>query len=686
VQAARYFLLTALQTCGPKSDEVCAHLSAVLLKLGEDVHALQGLSAETDQGELDKKDFDPLAAVSQDTLRAAGDENTLKDAPETQTPAPVPESPSHASSSSEERAEASTAHLWEYGQMNEGLLDTSDSEQEGNEAFNELESPVHISANNNDEGSAAVIGSPSVSPDGMGAACRSKDQDRDAQAQKAVSTVQSAAISTPGKVAESRLPSKEAPARSPFQLAPEDASWPAAQGNADLKLTGAEVRESSTRQRAVQPQQGGGPPQLSVKRRLSKALSMPEVNAAENWQAHLERKHEASSAVPPARSPGAVSAVSANSWRHTGRQPSQSVPPGWRTEAEVPASGGGSRRSSFALPVKEDLVKAEPKGRSSDDVWPPLASGADCMAMNSEEPCHYGSSWPSPGLEREFSPCPSSLGAMSPGFSALDSALPSVTASPFFAGAATRSDFTPPSASATSSDIVSVRVLNGVSGEEEVRFTVRTESCFSEQQFFSKIDSLCQQHAGQALSDLNWLDQPEPGGRFQRRPCDLSMIDELSFRENRGGAGSSAVLLLCTVPARPPSELPACNIRLRNLRPDRVGCDKPEPIHVQLLTSALDPACRYSVAFTHQWSNVTYTAEAKLLPSGRGVELEVPRQMYIAASSSTEGLYNVYLVIDGKKRSENRRAFTVCSLESELSSSSASRSVSTSSFVAIGRT
>lgn len=376
----------------------------------------------------------------------------------------------------------------------------------------------------------------------------------------------------------------------------------------------------------------------------------------------------------------------ATSSRHNGRQPSQSVPPGWRTDAAVSATGNGSRRSSSAIAVKEDLVKVDPKSRSTEDAWPPLAPSADCMAMNSEEPCHYGSTWPSPGIERQFSPSPSSLAAMSPGFSALESAPPSVFASPFIAGAASIHDFTPRSASAAPSNLVSVRVLNGVSGEEEVRFTVLTDSCFSEQQFFNKIDSLCQQHAGQALSDLNWLDQPEPGGRFQRRPCDLDMIDELSFRTGRGSSGSSAVLLLCTVPARPPSELPACSIRLRNLRPDRVGCDISEPIHVQLLTSSLDPARRYSVAFTNQWSHVTYTAEAKLLPSGRGVELEVPRQMYMAASSSTEGLYDVHLVIDRNKRSENRRAFTVCSLESELSSSSASRSVSTSSFVAIGRT
>merc|ERR1712136_640129 len=68
---------------------------------------------------------------------------------------------------------------------------------------------------------------------------------------------------------------------------------------------------------------------------------------------------------------------------------------------------------------------------------------------------------------------------------------------------------------------------------------------------------------------------------------------------------------------------------------------------------------------------VTSLLEASRLQNRRGVELSTPWQM-LAGGDTTEGLYDIHLVIDKSHRSENRRTLTVASPESELSCSSAS--------------
>ncbi|CAJ1329656.1 unnamed protein product [Effrenium voratum] len=227
----------------------------------------------------------------------------------------------------------------------------------------------------------------------------------------------------------------------------------------------------------------------------------------------------------------------------------------------------------------------------------------------------------------------------------------------------------------TDKDRLSVRILNGVSGEEEIRFSAPLQAD-SEQQFLAALDRLCLQHAGQPLAGLNWLSREGEADRFQRRTCDVRMIEELFDQWTRAkDTAKGAVVLLCTIPVQPPSELPRGKVRLKGVEPMRVSC---VPQVLRLDTSALEA---YSVAFTHQWSNMTYSAEAKVLPSNKGVETSVPWQML--SVSSNEGLYDVHLVIDSTSRSENRRTLTVGSSESEVDSSA--KSESTSSFVPIAR-
>jgi len=145
------------------------------------------------------------------------------------------------------------------------------------------------------------------------------------------------------------------------------------------------------------------------------------------------------------------------------------------------------------------------------------------------------------------------------------------------------------------------------------------------------------------------------------------MVEEL-FDSDKKSKGPT-VLLLCTVPVKPPSELPSSKVRLKNLTPSRVTCGQGMPVTIVLDTSPLEELHEYSAAFTHQWSNQTYTTEAKLQSNRKGVELEVPWQI-LAASSPTDGLYDVHLIVDNAARSENRRTLTVVSAESELSASS----------------
>ncbi|OLQ08545.1 E3 ubiquitin-protein ligase HERC2 [Symbiodinium microadriaticum] len=221
---------------------------------------------------------------------------------------------------------------------------------------------------------------------------------------------------------------------------------------------------------------------------------------------------------------------------------------------------------------------------------------------------------------------------------------------------------------------LSVRILNGVSGEEEVRFDAPLQGD-TEQQFLLTLDCLCLRYAGQALGGLNWLN-PETHAldRFQRRKCDVRMVEELwdSWMKAKD-TEKGAVLLLLGLLGPPP-------VRLKDLVPDKVVCGS-QPVFVQLDTSVLEAGRVYHVAFTCQKSFHTYMEEARVLPRNKGVEVAVP----LMGVLSREGLYDVNLVIEGTWRSDNRKVLTVGSSESELDSSSTTKSQSSSSFVPIDR-
>lgn len=225
-------------------------------------------------------------------------------------------------------------------------------------------------------------------------------------------------------------------------------------------------------------------------------------------------------------------------------------------------------------------------------------------------------------------------------------------------------------------EILQVRIINGVSGEEEVQFIVPLgPAVSSEKQFYDSIDCLCQKHSGQTLSTLSWLSRTEPGGKLLRWPCELSMVEKLlgdgaSISETKPNVPME--LLLCTIPAQPPSELPAAKVRLHSLAPPRVQMgsltSSAPPTKVRLTTSPLDASLRYSIAFTHQWSHTTHKVKARVLPNGQGVKGIVPPSILVPESGN-DGLYDIFLVINDSQRSSNRRTLTVASTD-ELSSSS----------------
>lgn len=264
------------------------------------------------------------------------------------------------------------------------------------------------------------------------------------------------------------------------------------------------------------------------------------------------------------------------------------------------------------------------------------------------------------------------------------SMLPSAAPSPFvMAASASATPFASPmpkraSGNAPASDAVSVRILNGVSGEEETRFRLPLQDAVSEQHFLAMLDRQCKRAAGQSLADLNWLRRASGQQRYERRKPDLHMVDELLGSVGPQNTGKTVVLLLCAVPVQPPSELIPSKVRLKSLIPCKISGNMAKPVRLQLNTSCeLEADVEYSIAFTHQISNMTYSVEAELLDNRRGVASGLPWQLTAEGDSNTaEGLYDVHLIIGRASRSENRRALTIASGESELSSSSTARSTS----------
>ena len=90
---------------------------------------------------------------------------------------------------------------------------------------------------------------------------------------------------------------------------------------------------------------------------------------------------------------------------------------------------------------------------------------------------------------------------------------------------------------------------------------------------------------------------------------------------------------------------------------------------ITLETSKL-PEGDYTVAFTDQWSNQSFYCEIlRILPNRKGVEFCLSNnQMSHSVSESGSVLYDVHLVWNSSKRSENRRALTLINETLETSS------------------
>uniref|UniRef100_A0A0G4G347 Uncharacterized protein n=1 Tax=Chromera velia CCMP2878 TaxID=1169474 RepID=A0A0G4G347_9ALVE len=120
-------------------------------------------------------------------------------------------------------------------------------------------------------------------------------------------------------------------------------------------------------------------------------------------------------------------------------------------------------------------------------------------------------------------------------------------------------------------------------------------------------------------------------------------------------------LILLTAPVRPPSDLQAVpGLLILSVKPERVRCGPGPPPRLEVRThKGLPGSHSYSVGLTNQWDNgKVFATAAKLLSDRRGVECVIPGAM-VRADDSNAGLYDVHLIVDGKFRSDNRRALSV---------------------------
>ncbi|CAJ1419793.1 unnamed protein product, partial [Effrenium voratum] len=302
------------------------------------------------------------------------------------------------------------------------------------------------------------------------------------------------------------------------------------------------------------------------------------------------------------------------------RQPSQSSSSGSQAASDS-ETGGSCRTRAFLAELKEEqpwtsvIDEEEPQLGEFESGVLPLRSVQESPGMDrSRTESRQASKGESDLAGRMVSPSTPQRAlrtdTLSVAGSYCPSMAPSIAPSPHPMAAMLRQDSLMPGGSLnfstfhsygedTDKDRLSVRILNGVSGEEEIRFSAPLQAD-SEQQFLAALDRLCLQHAGQPLAGLNWLSREGEADRFQRRTCDVRMIEELFDQWTRAkDTAKGAVVLLCTIPVQPPSELPRGKVRLKGVEPMRVSC---VPQVLRLDTSALEAGL---IAWPSRISGVT---------------------------------------------------------------------------------
>jgi hypothetical protein len=235
---------------------------------------------------------------------------------------------------------------------------------------------------------------------------------------------------------------------------------------------------------------------------------------------------------------------------------------------------------------------------------------------------------------------------------------------------------------------LSVRILNGVSLEEQASFAMVISESSSPAELLPALDRLCQMHVGLPTMRLQYVATSyKDGARVcERRPVDRAMAEDIRaklVRDRREQGVQSAAaehgfaLVLCTIPMSSVQEMEVCRVRLKNIQPGAIPHDSTQ--RVVLKTTPLQDGHMYTVTLTNQWdSGKACFVGGQLLPDLSGVEFRLPPQM--ARSPQASGLYDVHLVIDHRYRAENRRALTVLDAPDDTESVISSEQ-STQSFV-----
>ncbi|KAF4655685.1 hypothetical protein FOL47_009331 [Perkinsus chesapeaki] len=202
---------------------------------------------------------------------------------------------------------------------------------------------------------------------------------------------------------------------------------------------------------------------------------------------------------------------------------------------------------------------------------------------------------------------------------------------------------------------LSVYLHCGITGELLSRFDIPLQDERSIDQLYSDLEDSLQQNCGLGLSETHWVREN------QKIRCDKRML--VSALSPTG----HCELRMCTVPKTPPAEMDiysggaqGSSIRLKSLIPHSLSPGRVATLTTTPLRRGLD----YSVVLVSQMdsgNSCWLSGKSLLIDHKLGVIQFALSDMQIKSllRRTQDGLFDVYLVVDGSLRSENRRTVVV---------------------------
>ncbi|KAF4660272.1 hypothetical protein FOL46_006203 [Perkinsus olseni] len=202
---------------------------------------------------------------------------------------------------------------------------------------------------------------------------------------------------------------------------------------------------------------------------------------------------------------------------------------------------------------------------------------------------------------------------------------------------------------------LSVFLHSGITGELMSKFDIPLGSESSIDQLYDDLEDALQQNCGLGLSETHWVRDN------QKIRCDKRML--VSALSPTG----QCQLRMCTVPKTPPAEMDVytggsqgAGIRLKSLAPHSVSPGRLATLVSTPLRRSLD----YSVVLVSQMdsgNSCWLSGKALFIDHKEGVIQFTLTEAQVKSllRRTQDGLFDVYLVVDGSLRSENRRTVVV---------------------------